>query len=321
MSTDTITDKVKGCFLGLAVGDALGVPVEFKSRESLAENPVTDMRGFGVWNQPPGTWSDDSSLSFCLAESLTQGYDPINIGLKFSNWVTKGYWGAHGKLFDIGGTTRMALNRIQMGLDPRFAGETGENSNGNGSLMRIAPASLYFSRETEDVLYERIKEVSSMTHAHFRSVFSCFIFTRFLIELFQGKNKHEAYHNTTSTVNDFIKRNNFDELELKPFQWILLGKLNEMKVNAISSTGYVIHTLEASLWCFLASDSYSEAVLKAVNLGGDTDTTGCVTGALAGVYYGKDAIPEAWLDVLARKEDIIKLSEDFTASLKKLHSS
>jgi ADP-ribosylglycohydrolase len=300
----------------LAVGDALGVPVEFMDRSALSQHPVTDMRGHGTWNQPPGTWSDDSSLSFCLAESLVNGYDPVDIGAKFVSWHSSGYWGAHDKLFDIGVTTRTALGRIANGTNPIEAGDTGEQSNGNGSLMRIAPASLYFSHETDDILYEQIKEVSSMTHGHFRSILSCFIFSKFLIALFRGEDKHAAYQNTISATNDLIKRNHFDEFELMPFQWVLSGKLNEMKADNISSSGYVIHTLEASLWCFLTTDSYSEAVLKAVNLGGDTDTTGCVTGALAGVYYGKDAIPESWLEVLARKEDIIKLSKTFAAALK-----
>jgi ADP-ribosyl-[dinitrogen reductase] hydrolase len=316
MSSAAIVDKVKGCFLGLAVGDALGVPVEFKSRSYLAENPVTGMQGYGVWNQPPGTWSDDSSLSFCLAESLVQGYNPMDIGAKFSDWFTQGYWGAHGKLFDIGNTTRVALNRIKMGLDPRFAGETGENSNGNGSLMRIAPAALYFSSETDEALFEKIKEISSMTHGHFRSIFACFIYSKILIELCQGNDKRAAHQNTISSIQDFVKRNQFDDLELRPFQWVLSDKWADMKAHQISSSGYVMHTLEASVWCLLTSESYSETVLKAVNLGSDTDTTGCVAGALAGVYYGTDSIPKAWLEVLARKEDIIKLSEDFAAALK-----
>jgi ADP-ribosyl-[dinitrogen reductase] hydrolase len=310
------TDKVKACFLGLAVGDALGVPVEFSERPDLMSNPVRHMQGYGTWDQPPGTWSDDSSLSFCLAESLTTGYDPVDIGTKFVRWYTDGYWGAHHKFFDIGLTTRVALTRIMSGKDPVRAGETREQSNGNGSLMRIAPAALYFAHETDDLLYERLKEISSITHGHFRSVLSCFIFSKILIALFQGQDKNNAYQNMVSAVNDFAARHQFDGEDLKPFQWILSGKIDTMTTDQVSSTGYVLHTLEASLWCLLTTSTYSQAVLKAVNLGGDTDTTACVTGALAGVYYGRGEIPQTWIETLARKDDVIDLAERFAEHIK-----
>jgi ADP-ribosyl-[dinitrogen reductase] hydrolase len=310
-------ENIKGCFFGFAVGDALGVPVEFRDRSFLKNQPVKDMMGYGTWNQPPGTWSDDSSLAFCLAESLVNGYNLEDIGKKFVSWYSNGYWGAHHKLFDIGGTTRMALARIRDGGNPRFAGELDEDSNGNGSLMRIAPASLYFFNEPDDILYERIKEISSMTHGHFRSVFSCFIFSKYLIELFKGEEKSTALKNTMMSVKDFANEREFNPAELKRFDRILSGSIQAAKDDSIYSSGYVLHTIEASFWCFLTTNSYSEAVLKAVNLGEDTDTTACVTGALAGLYYGVRSIPMMWLATLAREKDIIKLSEDFTESLKK----
>jgi ADP-ribosylglycohydrolase len=245
------------------------------------------------------------------------GYDPADIGKKFVAWYSNGYWGAHHKLFDVGATTRMALARIRDGEDPISAGEVSEESNGNGSLMRIAPASVYFSFRGEDVMYERIKEVSSMTHGHFRSVFSCYIFSKFIAELFKGNDKFDSYKSAISSVNDFAARNRFAQSELKLFEGILSGKIDKAKIATIESSGYVVHTLEASFWCFLTTNSFQDAVLKAVNLGGDTDTTGCVTGAMAGLHYGPQAIPAEWLNVLARKNDITKLSEDFNESLKK----
>jgi ADP-ribosyl-[dinitrogen reductase] hydrolase len=310
-------ENIKNCFLGLATGDALGVPVEFRDRSFFKDQPVKEMLGYGTWNQPPGTWSDDSSLAFCLAESLVNGYNLEDIGRKFVAWYSSGYWGAHHKLFDIGGTTRAALARIRDGADPKFAGEVDEDSNGNGSLMRIAPASIYFCNEPDTSLYERIKEVSSMTHGHFRSIFSCFIFSKYLIELFKGEEKFSALEKTIDSVNEFARQNDFNLAEVKRFDRILSGSIQEAKVDSVHSSGYVLHTLEAAFWCFLTTDTYSEAVLKAVNLGGDTDTTGCVTGALAGLYYGENSIPMMWLIRLAREKDIIKLAEDFTDSLKK----
>jgi ADP-ribosyl-[dinitrogen reductase] hydrolase len=310
-------ENVKSCFLGLAIGDALGVPVEFRDRSFFKDQPVREMLGYGSWNQPPGTWSDDSSLTFCLAESLINGYELNDIGKKFVDWYSNGYWGAHHKLFDIGGTTRIALVRIRDGGDPTFSGELDEDSNGNGSLMRITPASLYFCDESDDILYTRIKEVSSMTHAHFRSVFSCFIFSKYLIELFKGEEKLTALRKAMTSVSEFATLNEFNPAEINRFDRIFSGDILHAKTDTIHSSGYVLHTLEAALWCFLTTNSYSEAVLKAVNLGEDTDTTGCVTGAMAGLYYGEDAIPATWRVGLAREKDIIKLSEDFTDSLKK----
>jgi ADP-ribosyl-[dinitrogen reductase] hydrolase len=305
---------VRSCFLGLAIGDALGVPVEFRDRSFLTEFPVREMLGYGVWNQPPGTWSDDSSLTFCLAESLSSGYDINDIGKKFVAWYEKGYWGAHHKLFDIGGTTRTALERLRVGVDPLASGERGENSNGNGSLMRIAPAAIYFRNLSNDELLERIGEVSSLTHAHFRSIMACLIYSIFIRELLSGYSKFESLTRTIVSVKQLHEKHQFDNDEMRTFTWVLDKPIQLASEQAIQGSGYVIHTLEASLWCFLTTETFSEAVLKAVNLGQDTDTTGCVTGALAGLYYGESSIPPEWRSTLAREKDIVQLAENFSAS-------
>ena len=310
-----MTEKIRGCFLGWAVGDALGVPVEFLERSVLKHRPVMDMQGYGTWNQPPGTWSDDSSLAFCLAESLVQGYDLHDVAKKFIAWADHGYWGAHNICFDIGGATRMAITSLKKGESPLFSGELDEDCNGNGSLMRIAPVALYFANLSNDDLLQKVREVSAITHAHFRSVFSCFLFCKLLIELFKGTEKTIALKNIGPEVLSFSEAKKFNPTELRRFKRVLSGDIVTSDQNDVYSSGYVLHTLEAAIWCFMTTDSFKEAVLKAVNLGDDTDTTGCVTGALAGVYYGMDAIPVEWLDVLARKGDIVKLSDDFNKSL------
>ncbi|MFZ6013607.1 MAG: ADP-ribosylglycohydrolase family protein [Bacteroidota bacterium] len=310
-------ENVKSCFLGLAIGDALGVPVEFRSRSFLKDNPIKEMTGYGAWNQVPGTWSDDSSLTFCLAESLADGYDPDDIGKKFVAWFQTGYWGAHHKLFDVGGTTMEALSRLRNGEDPRFSGELEEGSNGNGSLMRIAPAAIYFHDLSINDFYQRIREVSAITHAHFRSVFACFLYSKYMAALFCGQDKMQAFEKSMGEVKDFAEMNEFNKEEIKRFDRLLNGKIPHDEEDSIQSFGYVMHTLEASIWCFLTTDSFYDAVLKAVNLGGDTDTTGCVTGALAGLYYGEESLPSEWTKRLAREKDIIKLAENFTDSMKK----
>lgn len=304
-------NNVKGCFLGLAVGDALGVPVEFRNRTTLRRNPVREMTGYGAWNQPPGTWSDDSSMAFCVAESLLNGYNINDMANRFVKWMTEGYWGAHHEVFDVGGTTRSALTRVQRGENPLFSGDFEEESNGNGSLMRIAPAAIYFAGEHDTALLEKMTELSGITHRHFRSVFSCFIFSKFIANIISVRNKEEAFFNLQKQIQGFVKAKNFYQPELDNFSRVIHGSLSALDESEISSSGYVLHTLEASIWCFLNTSSYEESVLRAVNLGGDTDTTACVTGALAGLYYGVDQIPSRWINTLARKSDIGNLAAEF----------
>lgn len=137
--------QIKSALLGVAVGDALGVPVEFKSRQEISQNPVTTMIGYGTHNQPPGTWSDDSSLTFCLAEALTNDFCLDEIGQNFVKWYNENYWTPNGEVFDIGGTTKQAILRIAKGENPELAGSSKETDNGNGSLMRILPLLFYLS--------------------------------------------------------------------------------------------------------------------------------------------------------------------------------
>lgn len=299
---------VKAGIFGVCIGDALGVPVEFKSRETLKMFPVTEMQEFGSWNQPKGTWSDDSSLTLCLADELTKGYDLEKVGQSFVKWNKYGHWTAHGRLFDIGGTTRHSIARLIKGESARFSGNIFEEDNGNGSLMRILPLAFYLKdEENVEKLYQTVKEVSSITHGHFRSVFSCFIYVILAIELIKGKDKKEAYHHIQKEALEFAEIQGFNPKEIRLFDKILKNDISTYSEDEIRGSGYVLHSLEASLWCFLNSESYSEAVLKAANLGEDTDTTGAITGGIAGIYYGFENIPEDWISVLARKEDIEEL--------------
>lgn len=297
-------DKIKGALFGLAVGDALGVPVEFKSRDYLTNSPVDEMIGYGTWNQPPGTWSDDSSLSFCLAESLTKGYNLEGIAANFVRWKQASFWSAHNEVFDIGNATYAAISRLSRGVKPMLAGGMTESDNGNGSLMRILPLLFYIRDMTIEDRYDKVLEVSSLTHAHFRSVFACFIYLEFALEILKGKQKQNIYSDVQKNVMAFVGKQGFATKEIQLFNRILNQRIYEEPEINIHSGGYVLQTLEASLWCLFNSTNYKEAVLKAVNLGGDTDTTACVTGGLAGLLYGYDNIPQPWLKELARKNDI-----------------
>lgn len=302
-------DFVKDALLGVAVGDAIGVPAEFKSRGYLRERPITGMQGYGTHFQPEGTWSDDSSLTFCLAEMLAEKYDLVDLARRFVRWNYEAYWTPHDKVFDIGMATAAAIDRLSDGVTPELSGGIHEDSNGNGSLMRILPL-LFLVREKEmRSRFQMIKEVSSLTHRHIRSVVACFIYLEVAKQVMEGNDKIDAYQRACVGSTAFLDESGVcPTYERGYFERILSGTIFTLPEEKIWSSGYVIHTLEASLWCFLGTDSYRDAVLRAVNLGEDTDTTAAVTGGLAALYYGGQTIPAEWLEVLARRADIEDLS-------------
>ncbi|MEH2259172.1 ADP-ribosylglycohydrolase family protein [Nostoc sp.] len=306
--------KTLSGLMGLCVGDALGVPVEFTSRAERVKSPVTTMQGYGTWNQPPGTWSDDSSLSFCLAECLCRGYSLDAIANSFWRWYKEAYWTPRGDVFDIGQTTHTAIMRLKQGVVPHQAGGKVENSNGNGSLMRILPMAYCHRSLTLGELLARVHDVSAITHAHARSQMACGIYISIAVALLEGADPQTAYLQVLQDIQTIYSVREF-LLEKPHFGRVLSGEIAKIPVEEINSGGYVIDTLESSLWCLLNSSSYSEAVLKAVNLGGDSDTTAAVTGGLAGIYYGVENIPKQWMNQIARRQDIIYLAERFAKAV------
>jgi ADP-ribosylglycohydrolase len=303
------SDKIKSALLGVAVGDALGVPVEFNSRQTISRNPVTDMIGYGTYNLPAGTWSDDSSLTFCLAEALTQDFDLSAIGQNFVKWKHENYWTPHGHVFDIGIATSQAISRLAKGEKPELAGGFDETDNGNGSLMRILPLLFYLLDKPIQERYDITKKVSSITHGHIRSVIACFYYLEFANQILLGKDKFEIYKDLKTEISNHLTSLAINPTEIAKFDRLLKGDVAKLDEDVIQSSGYVLHTLEASIWCLLTTDNYSEAVLKAVNLGSDTDTTGAVTGGLAGLLYGIENIPEKWIQQIAKYNDIENLAE------------
>ncbi len=315
MSATSPITEVKSALFGIAVGDALGVPVEFNSRQTIAKNPVTDMVGYGTYKLPAGTWSDDSSLAFCLAEALTQDFDLNIIGQNFVKWYEKNYWTPRGNVFDIGIATRQAISRLALGEQPELAGGFNETDNGNGSLMRILPLLFYIQDKPINERYEITKQVSSITHGHIRSVVACFYYLEFARQLFSGKDKFETYTNLQTEFTNHLTSLSLNPTEIMLFDRLLKNDIHKLTEDDIQSSGYVLHTLEASIWCLLTTDNYKEAVLKAVNLGSDTDTTAAVTGGLAGLLYGLDNIPANWTKQIARKDDIENLAERLAEKL------
>ncbi len=301
-------DTIRSVLFGVATGDALGVPVEFSSREQRCRDPVSDMTGFGTYNLPPGTWSDDSSLTFCLAESIAEGFDLKQTASNFIKWHRQNYWTAGGNVFDVGAATCKAINRLAQCVEPQLAGGTTYNSNGNGSLMRIAPLLFIIYDKPVSERFMLTKQVSSITHGHILSVVACFYYLEYALLLYNGMDRIEAYKNLQEKMPEYMEELGIDPQKVSVFDRLIEENIYDLPENQIQSSGYVIHTLEASLWCLLTTDTFKEAVLKAVNLGYDTDTTAAVTGGLAGLYYGYENIPQDWISQLARIEDIEDLA-------------
>jgi len=310
------TEKIESVLFGVAVGDALGLPVQFNKREDLKESPVKNMIGYGTFNKPPGTWSDDSSLTFCLAEALTKEFNLNQIAKNFLEWFYKGYWTPEKEAFDVGITTRRAIYRLSKGTFPEIAGGADEFSNGNGSLMRISPLVFYIFNKKIDKRFEITRQVSSITHRHIRSIIACFYYLEFARLLLDSKDKFGIYRILQTEILDFLDSIKIDPGEISKFDGLLKGSVYGRLEEEILSSGYVVHTLEASIWCILTTDNFKDAVLKAVNLGEDSDTTGAITGALTGLLYGYKSIPCEWINILARKKDIEDLSKRLGAFLK-----
>ncbi|EEF58659.1 ADP-ribosylglycohydrolase family protein [Pedosphaera parvula] len=304
-------DRILGGLWGASVGDALGVPVEFKNRFVLSSDPITGMRGHGSHHQPAGTWSDDTSLTLCAIESLLYGFNTDDMGQRFVDWLQQNRWTPWGDVFDIGLTTMDALSRVAKGTKAEEAGSRDEHSNGNGSLMRILPLALLFASEPVDLLLDHVHRASAITHGHPRSQMACGFYCMLVAKLLKGFTPLDAYLQTVEEFNSHYQKEPLFAAQLPRFSRLISGNIHVKNSDDIVSSGYVLHTLEASIWSLLTSNSFAETVLKAVNLGGDTDTTGCVAGGLAGVFYGSRAIREDWIKILARKGDLDCLYHEF----------
>jgi ADP-ribosylglycohydrolase len=273
------------------------------------------MFGYGTYNLPAGTWSDDSALTFCLAEALTQDFNLSRIGQNFVKWYKDSYWTPDGKVFDIGVSTEKAIVKIAQGVQPEQAGGFDENDNGNGSLMRILPLLFYIQSKPLNERFKITQQVSSITHSHIRSVIACFYYLEFARQIASGKDKFETYSILQAEITNYLINNSINSSEIALFSRLLKNDISKLTADEIHSSGYVLHTIEASIWCLLTTNTFKESVLKAVNLGGDSDTTGAVTGGLSGLLYGFDKIPLNWIKLIARKDDIENLAVQFSAKI------
>ena len=296
-------NKIRAVIFGHAVGDALGVPVEFRSREYLDTNPVTDMIGFGTYNLPAGCWSDDTSMSLCALESLAKGtLDYDDIMKNFCKWSDCGEFTPEGFVFDIGNTCSYAIFNYSYGkMSVNSCGLSDIKSNGNGSLMRIHPFVLYAicNNISNGDFTRLIVQASSLTHAHSISTDGCVIYSYVLRALLENPSKDSVYRALNAVAGDDIYYH-----PNKYYNRLLRQDIGTIDRNEIKSSGYVVDSLEAAIWCLLTTNNYNECVLKAVNLGEDTDTVAAIAGGLAGALYGFDAINKNWLNTLKKKDYI-----------------
>ena len=291
--------NIKDAVWGFVVGDALGVPYEFSTRNMMKENPAIDMVGFGTYNQPPGTWSDDSSMMLCVLENIINKGTKKDLAQLFLRWYKDDYMTPHGELFDIGITTSTALGNLMRGVKPSHSGLNDEMSAGNGSLMRCLPYA--FVEDISKSIFDMTMD-NRITHRHHLCTLCCIYYVKMLRALLDGKDKLEAIRIAAGYLHKGwrITDAEDDHIDVKrKFEKLFSPNYQQLQESAIQSSGYVISTLESVVWCFLNTENYKDAVLKAVNLGGDTDTIAALTGGLAGLYYGYDSIPEEWLNKIA----------------------
>lgn len=287
---DKRQDRYLGCLLGLASGDAVGAAIEFRPRGTFT--PLTDMIGGGPFGLQPGQWTDDTSLALCLAESLVERgqFDPEDQMRRYLRWYDEGYLSSTGTCFDIGNTTRRALERFRRSGDPR-SGSTDAFSAGNGSIMRLAAVPMFYSPDLEQVIHFS-GDSSRTTHGAAECVDACRLLGAMIHAALQGADKEailteHGYAPETPLVAEIAR-----------------GGYRQKTRDQIRGSGYVVESLEAAAWSFAQTDSFEAAILDAANLGDDTDTTAAVCGQIAGAYYGASAIPRRWLDKLALAEAI-----------------
>ena len=304
--------KIIDGVIGHAIGDAMGTPVQFKDRK-LFYKPVKEMLDSGAGDK--GTWSDDTSMELATIDSFVNcnGWDYEDIMKNFYAWINDAKYTSRGITFDVGTTCLRAIkNYAYNGISPLEAGLNDINSNGNGSLMRIQPVAYYcyYKKLSNNEIYNLTKNISALTHRHDISILGCYIYILYMVKLLHGEEKKTAY--------DKIKNEDysmFSEETKGYYKRILKDDISSFSIDEINSSGYVVDSLEAAMWSVLRSEDFRETIVKAINLGGDTDTIGAIAGSMAGIIYEYENMPEEWTNSIARKDYIVELCNKFEKAI------
>ena len=301
-------DRIHGCLLGLAIGDALGAPLEFSKPGSF--KPINDFHGGGMFKLNAGEFTDDTSMALCLAESLTRcnGFDAKDQMETYWKWLAEGHLSVRDKAVGVGKTTMRAIFQYKKSGDP-YTSVTNSMSAGNGCIMRLAPVPLFYADDPLKAI-EMSGESSRTTHGLQVTIDACKYFGGLIWGALNEVSKEELLSANYSPINGY-----WDEHEMKSdLSLVSLGSFKEKNPPEIIGSGYVVESLEAALWAFYNSDNFEDGVLKAVNLGNDADTTGAIYGQLAGAYYGLESISDRFKNNIARKELILSYAEGLMTS-------
>lgn len=308
--------KIKSAIYGFAIGDAMGVPVEFEDREKLMESPVTNMLGYGSYDVPKGVWSDDTSMTLATIDSIIVNKNELNyndIANKFCEWINNAKYTATNEVFDIGTTTKYSLMRYwNNNIDATKCGGTGISENGNGSLMRMLPIALYcfYNKMEDNDIINIVRNTSSITHAHEISIIGCYMYVKYIIFILSNNNKTESYK-----LLQKIDYSIFNKDNINLYERIIKDDISKYSLDTIKSTGFVVDTLESVLWVILNTENFNEAIIGSVNLGGDTDTIAAITGSIAGILYGYDSMNKKWIKDIKNKGLLNKYIYEFTNTL------
>ena len=309
----------KDGIMGLVVGDALGLPVQFRTREEVKANPVTKMEGYGTFNLPKGSWSDDSSLAIATLESIIRNNTIVveDVMDNFVKWLYEGIFTPYGQAYDIGETCRYAIEKYKTERNVDICGKVGERANGNGGLMRIMPVCLFaYENEkkgkcTEEDAIAIVHKLTSVTHNHKRVCIASgmyYFMVKAILE-HNGEFIEVLQFGIDNSMKYYGKdSDNYEELGYYR-RLFCLKEFANTKEDEIRNTGYVLDSLEAAVWCLINTDSYKGCLLKAVNHGSDTDTVGAIAGGLAGLFYGYDLIPNEWLGDIVKRDWIEALCD------------
>lgn len=304
-------DQVVGGLIGSAVGDALGLPVEFKSREELKANPVFEMQGFGSYMTAQGTWSMNTSMIISLMDSIKEcgRINKSDILHRLSKWLYLADYTVGGEIINSNPTIAMAVERFKKGYEPDECGDTFEFATDNGALMRILPiAFLCYNYNIQGkARYNLVKNVTRLTHATEKCILANLIFVNYACHLLEGFYPMVALQKIQHEDYSF-----FSEACVESFSRILKGNLSALSEDQIQSHCDVIESLEAAIWSLVTTRNFEQALQRAINLGHDTDSIGALTGGLAGLYYGIQGIPKRWLDKLKKLPELEAIAEGFS---------
>jgi ADP-ribosylglycohydrolase len=322
----TKSEMLYRSLFGFALADAYGVPFEFEPRYyATLHNMNKSMVGYGSHCQPPGTWSDDTSMVLATMDILSS-WDTLidlkkgefdeellhNLMEAFKDWRYNGRYGCYGECFDLGFTTDTAIKQYEQNRNPRTCGQAQEFNCGNGSLMRIFPLAYLINQLPHYKRYNWCDIFSSLTHAHPLTSLCSFFYLEMYLSILDGSQLNVAIEDAIEAVKIMRIADTFRTIDLGKCSRILKNELKGLEVSEIKSTGYVVDTLEAVIWCLAKGTCYQSSVHLAITLGNDTDTIAALVGAIAAIIY-KEPFPLEWMEELKNTDLLVSIAAKFNA--------